>query len=141
MKKLFLSAAFIGLGTFAMAQHTQPSGNRMNHGNMKQNMEMHQEKQLDKMKSDLNLNDDQVMKIKAMQKERMKDMQNRMSANKAAKMEDHKDAREEMKKILTPEQYSKWETHMKEKMEKNREKRMMKKGGTMKSGAMPMESK
>jgi hypothetical protein len=30
---------------------------------------------------------------------------------------------------------------MKEKMEKNREKRMMKKGGTMKSGAMPMESK
>lgn len=141
MKKLILSAAFIGLGTFAMAQQTPSSGKKMNHGDMKQNMEMHQQKQLDEMKTDLNLNDNQVMKIKAMQQERAQDMQNNMSAKKEAKMASHKNAKEQMKQILTPEQYTKWESHMKDKMGKSKEKRMMKRDGAMKGDAMPMESK
>ena len=141
MKKLILSAAFMALGTFAMAQQAQSSTMQSKRGDMKQNMEMRQQKQLDKMKTDLNLSDDQVMKIKAMQQDRMQEMKNNMAASKDAKMANHKNAKEQMKQILTPEQYTKWESHMKDKMEKGKGNRMMKKGGAMKGDAMPMESK
>lgn len=137
MKKLFLSMALVGLSTFAFAQQSQSTTNNMKRGDMKQNMAMHQQKQMDKMKSDLNLNDDQVMKIKALQDERMEARKNKMAGNKTEKMEKRKDAREEMKKILTPEQYTKWESHMKEKMEKGKKNRMMKND----KSSMQMESK
>ncbi len=124
--------AFVGLGTFAMAQETPSSTTKMNEGDMKQNMEMRQQKQLDKMKADLNLNDDQVMKIKAMQQER----QSKMAAYRDAKMQNAKDAKDKMKQILTPEQYAKWENNMKDKMGKFKHRKMMKKA----DAAMPMES-
>ncbi|MBC7555872.1 MAG: hypothetical protein H7195_02805 [Chryseobacterium sp.] len=126
MKKLFLSMAFIGLGTFAMAQQTQSSIMQMKHGDMKQNMEMHQQKQLDKMKTDLNLNDDQVMKIKMMQQERAQSRMNKMAESKDAKMNKRANEKQEMKKILTPDQYTKWENHMKNKMSKMKNRKMMK---------------
>ena len=129
MKKLFLSMAIFGLGTFAMAQQTQSSTMNMKHGNMKHNMAMHQQKQLDKMRTDLNLNDDQVMKIKAMQQERMQDRQNKMAAHNETKMQNHKNAKEKMRQILTPDQYSKWESQMKNKMAKGKGKKIMKKDG------------
>ncbi len=124
--------AFVGLGTFAMAQETPSSTTKMNEGDMKQNMEMRQQKQLDKMKTDLNLNDDQVIKIKAMQQER----QSKMAAYRDAKMKNEKDAKDKMKQILTPEQYAKWENNMKDKMGKLKHRKMMKKA----DAAMPMES-
>ncbi|MGS0748225.1 hypothetical protein [Halpernia sp. GG3] len=137
MKKLFLSMALVGFSTFAFAQQSQSTTNNMKRGDMKQNMAMHQQKQMDKMKSDLNLNDDQIMKIKALQDERMEARKNKMAGDKTEKMEKRKDAREEMKKILTPEQYTKWESHMKEKMEKGKDNRMMKND----KSSMRMESK
>ena len=132
--------AAVCLGTFAMAQQTQSSTMKMKNGDMKQKMEMHQQKRLDKMKTDLNLNDDQMMKIKMMQQERAQDRQNKMAGKRDAKMQNRKNEKNQMKQILTPEQYTKWESHMKDKMEKNKGKKMMKKDGVRKGDAMLMQS-
>lgn len=127
--------ALVGLGTFAMAQQTPTSKMEMKRGDKKQNMEMRQQKHLDQMKSELNLSDDQVMKIKAMHQENAADRKNKMAQNKEEKMQHLKNQKDEMKKILTPEQYTKWEGNMKEKMGKMKGKKMMKRNQNQKSKA------
>ncbi|WP_304343553.1 hypothetical protein [Chryseobacterium koreense] len=119
MKKIVLTAAFLTLGVFAMAQQ--------NGGMMQKDpaqMEQKRAENLKKMQTDLNLTDAQVNQIKALQDKRMaerKEQAPAMQAERKAKMEAWKAKREqhmaEMKQILTPEQYQKWEAQKKEQMQ------------------------
>ena len=72
--------------------------------------------------------DEQVKKVKVLQDKQISEMQANMEKNKEArkaKMAEMQKKREahdaEMKKILTPEQYQKWDAERKAKMEKRKE--------------------
>ncbi len=120
MKKLVLSAAFLAMGTFAMAQQS-PRMQRMDSAKMEQ-------KRADNMKqmqTDLNLSEAQVAKIKILQDQRMierKQNAPQMQAERKAKMDMMQATRaqheSEMKQILTPEQYQKWQVIRQQKMQK-----------------------
>lgn len=134
MKKLILSAVFLSIGTFAMAQQESLS--------MQKNPAQMEQKRADKLKmmqTELNLTNAQVDQIKALQDKKMAERKAnvpQMQAERKAKMEQMKAKKEqwnaEMKQILTPEQYTKWEIKKQEKMKerkgKMQEKKMMKKG-------------
>ena len=130
MKKLVLSAAFLALGTFAMAQQNQKM-QKMDPAQMEQKRATH----LNEMQSELKLTDAQVLKIKALQDQRMaerKENAPKMQAERKAKRTqiDAKRAQHEaeMKQILTPEQFQKWQLMKKD--------RMYDKGKMMKSKKM-----
>ena len=116
MKKLILSAAFLAIGTFAMAQQ----GKKMDKMNPAQ-MEQKRAEKLQSLKTELNLSDAQVVQIKALQDKRMAERQEnapRLQAERKAKIDAMKAKKEqhqsEMKQILTPEQYQKWEAKKKD---------------------------
>ena len=119
MKKIVLTAAFLTVGVFAMAQQ--------NGGMMQKDpaqMEQKRAENLKKMQTDLNLTDAQVNQIKALQDKRMaerKEQAPAMQAERKARMEAWRAKREqhmaEMKQILTPEQFQKWEAQKKEQMQ------------------------
>ena len=133
MKKIVLSAAFVILGTFAMAQQT-PMMNKKDPAQMEQK----RQEKLKMMQTELNLTNAQVAQIKALQDKKMAERQQnapQMQAERKAKMETMKARQEqwnaEMRKILTPEQYQKWEAkkqqnmqHKRQKMEKHQMKKM-----------------
>lgn len=135
MKKLILSAAFLTVGTFAMAQQNTPS--------LQKNPAQMEQKRAEKMKqmqTDLNLNADQVTKIQALHDRKMADRkanEPQMKAERQAKIDAMKAKKEqykaEMKQILTPEQYQKWEASKKDKMRMNKGK--MQNRQNLKSGA------
>ncbi|UOE41587.1 hypothetical protein MTP09_02805 [Chryseobacterium suipulveris] len=119
MKKLILSAAFVAFGTFAMAQQT---------GKMQKDpaqMEQKRAEKLKMMQADLGLSDAQVAQIKALQdkkKAERKAMAPQMQAERKAKMEQWKAKKAqheaEMKQILTPDQFQKWQAKKQENMQK-----------------------
>lgn len=118
MKKLILSAVFLSMGTFAMAQAT-PSLQK----NPAQ-MERKGAEKMKRMQTELNLNADQVTKIEALHAKKMAEIkanEPQMKAERQAKMEVMKAKKEqynaEMKQILTPAQYTKWEASKKDKMQ------------------------
>ena len=133
MKKIVLSAAFVILGTFAMAQQT-PMMNKKDPAQMEQK----RQEKLKMMQTELNLTNAQLAQIKALQDKKMAERQQnapQMQAERKAKMEAMKARQEqwnaEMRKILTPEQYQKWEAkkqqnmqHKRQKMEKHQMKKM-----------------
>ena len=133
MKKIVLSAAFVILGTFAMAQQT-PMMNKKDPAQMEQK----RQEKLKVMQTELNLTNAQVAQIKALQDKKIAERQQnapQMQAERKAKMEAMKARQEqwnaEMRKILTPEQYQKWEAkkqqnmqHKRQKMEKHQMKKM-----------------
>ncbi|WP_027380319.1 hypothetical protein [Chryseobacterium daeguense] len=142
MKKLVLAIAFIGMGGFAMAQQTTPTPQEKEakRAEMKQKFQQREQEHLAQMQKDLNLSQDQVDKIKALHEKKKSEMKANFDKNKEtrqAKMEQMKAKRAEMdaemKQILTPEQYGKWQADRKEKMEKR--KMAMKERG-MKGGKM-----
>lgn len=119
MRKLVLSVVLLAVGTFAMAQNQKMQ--KMDPAQMEQKRADH----MKQMQSELNLSDAQVTKIKALQDRRMAERKKnapQMQAERKAKMEQMKAKRDqnnaEMKQILTPEQYQKWETSKKGKMQK-----------------------
>lgn len=119
MKKLVLSAAMLAMGTFAMAQQSQKM-QKMDPVKMEQKRADH----MKQMQADLNLTDAQVTKLKALHDQKMKERKEnapQIQAERKAKMEQMKAKREqhsaEIKNILTPEQYQKWESARKEKMQ------------------------
>lgn len=118
MKKLVLSFALVGLGTFAMAQQTQKKEITPEQKAM---FEQRKAQRFDKMKTDLKLSDAQVSQIKNLQ-EKNKVQREKMMAERKVQMQEHKAKREQMqvdmKKILTPEQYAKWEQMKKDNMQK-----------------------
>ena len=119
MKKLVLSVALVAVGTFAMAQQNQRM-QKMDPAKMEQKRANH----MKQMQKDLNLSEPQVSKIKVLQDQRMaerKENAPQMQAERKAKMDQMKAKRDqneaEMKNILTPAQYQKWEAMKKEKMQ------------------------
>ncbi|RXM49804.1 MULTISPECIES: hypothetical protein [unclassified Chryseobacterium] len=138
MKKLVLAIAFIGMGSFAMAQQTTPQDREAKRAEMQQKMQQKEQEHLAQMQKDLNLNASQVAQVKALHEKRKAEMKADFAKNKEvrqAKMEEMKAKRAQMdadmKKILTPEQYDKWQVDRKAKMEQKRmamkDRRMMKK--------------
>ena len=124
MKKIVLSAAFVILGTFAMAQQT-PMMNKKDPAQMEQK----RQEKLKVMQTELNLTNAQVAQIKALQDKKMAERQQnapQMQAERKAKMEAMKARQEqwnaEMRKILTPEQYTKWEAKKQQNMQNKRQK-------------------
>ncbi|KFF73316.1 hypothetical protein HX13_21395 [Chryseobacterium sp. P1-3] len=143
MKKLVLAIAFIGMGGFAMAQQTTPQDKEARRAEMQQKMQQKEQERLAQMQKDLNLNQSQVAQIKALHDKRKAEMKAEFEKNKEfrqAKMEEMKAKRAQMdadmKKILTPQQYDKWQADRNAKMEQRKmavkERRMMKK--TMNTG-------
>ena len=119
MRKLILSVAFVAVGTFAMAQQNQRM-QKMDPAKMEQKRADH----MKQMQTDLNLSEAQVTKIKVLQDQRMaerKENAPQMQAERKARMDQMKMKRDqnqaEMKNILTPAQYQKWEAMKKEKMQ------------------------
>jgi len=134
MKKLVLAAAFIVTGSFAMAQQVNPQDKKINKEEMHKKMEQKQQERIAEMQKELNLNDSQVAKIKSLQEKRKTEMKAEFEKNRGerqAKMEQMKAKRRqmdnEMKSILSPEQYDKWQASRKAKMEER--KAMMKEKG------------
>ena len=141
MKKVVLTLALVGFGTFAMAQ-TQRTPEQIakmetRKAEMQEKMAAKQEAHLAKMKTDFNLNDSQVAKIRDMHAEmkstRQAEMSKRKEMNKesAAKMKAKREVmNNEMKTILTPDQFKKWEI---QKMadQKERKSKMQNRKGKM----------
>ncbi|MDP9956527.1 Spy/CpxP family protein refolding chaperone [Epilithonimonas hungarica] len=100
MKKLILSAAFLGLGVFGFAQTTQ---------DRKANFEQKKAEHLQKMKQELNLTDAQVAQIKALHESKAAERKQEMTAKKEDRMQKMKENEAEMQKILTPEQFKKFQ--------------------------------
>ncbi len=100
MKKLFLTAAFLGLGVFGFAQTTQAR---------KADFEQKKAERLQKMKQELNLSDAQVAQIKALHEQKAAERKQEMLAKKEDRMKMMKDNEADMQKILTPEQYKKFQ--------------------------------
>ena len=139
MKKLVLAIAFIGIGGFAMAQQTTtPQDKQARRAEMQQKMQQREQEHLDQMQKDLNLNQSQVAQIKSLREKRKTEMKAEFDNNKEArqaKMEAMKAKKAQMdadmKKILTPEQYDKWQADRKAKMEQRmatmKDRKMMRK--------------
>lgn len=128
MKKLFLTLA-LGIATVSFAQQAgMEKPGKMDPEQKKAEMLKRQQEHLAKMTKDLNLSQDQVSKIKTLQDKEMADMKANMQKNKEerkdrmAEMKKKEEAHNaELRKILTPEQYEKWEANKKAKMEKRKE--------------------
>ena len=117
MKKLILSLAFIGFSTFSMAQQ-----DTVNSDSKMQKRAERQQAHLEKMKQELGLNDAQVAKINDLRAREASVRKSKMEAHKADKkalMENHD---KEMKTILSPEQYDKWQAKRLEKKKEIKEK-------------------
>lgn len=99
MKKLFLTAAFLGLGIFGFAQTTD----------RKADFEQKKAERMQKMKQELNLSDAQVEQIKALHAKKAVERKQEMAAKKEDRTKMMKNNEAEMQKILTPDQYKKFQ--------------------------------
>ena len=98
MKRIILSAAFLGLGVFGFAQHATKA-------------EMGQKKAeyMQKMKQELNLTDSQVGQLKALHEKKAMERKSAIEAKKGDRLQKMKENEVEMQKILTPDQYKKFQ--------------------------------
>jgi len=122
MKKIVLGAAFLLIGTFAMAQQNRSKMQQRDPAQMEQK----RAENLKMMQTELNLSSAQVAQIKAMQDKKMADRKAnapQMQAERKARMEimqmKKEEWKKEMKQILTAEQYKKWEATRQNKMQNN----------------------
>ena len=111
MKKLILSAAFLGLGVFGFAQQTA-----------KADMGQKKAEHLQKLKQELNLSDAQVAQLKALHEQKATERKSEMSAKREDRAQKMKQNDAEMQKILTPEQYKKFQEMRAKKMTERKEK-------------------
>ena len=106
--------------SIAWAQQTPD--NQKNMEQRKVEMQKRHQERMNEMKKDLSLSDAQVQKINTLhqknQEERIKQMEQRYQQRSEMKKK-REQMDNEMKQILTPEQYQKWQTQKQEKM-KNR---------------------
>lgn len=98
MKKLILSVAFLGLGVFGFAQQTS-----------KADMAQKRAEHLQQMKQELNLTDAQVAQLKTLHEANAAERQQEMASKKAERMQKMQQNNAELQKILTPEQYKKYQ--------------------------------
>ena len=107
MKKLILSAAFLGLGVFGFAQQSKSiSGDHI----------QKKAEHLQKMKQELNLTDAQVLQLKTIKKKKAVDRKADFAAKKEDRMQKMKQNEAEMQKILTPDQFNKYKEMKAKKM-------------------------
>jgi len=111
MKKLILSAAFLGLGVFGFAQTTS-----------KVDYSQKKAEHLQKMKAELNLTDAQVAQLKALHESKAAERKQDMTAKNEDRMQRMKENETEMQKILTPEQFKKYQDLKAKKMAERKEK-------------------
>jgi protein CpxP len=147
MKKLVVALLFI-VGITAMAQEKEmkrPNGDKFASLTPEQKVEF----QVKKMSKDLNLNEKQIKEMKALVtkevekreaiKAEMRALQAKQRIEMKAKMdEEYAAMSNEMRKILTSEQYTKWEKIHEERREKMKEK-MKEKRENKKINAIPDE--
>lgn len=118
MKRIILSTAFIVLGTLAFAQKTD--------GDKKAKFEEKRTERLANLKSELNLTDAQVGQIRALHDKKIEAHKAEQQVEKANKRKEMKAKMEQndqdMKSILTPEQYKKWQEKKAEKMKERKDK-------------------
>jgi Spy/CpxP family protein refolding chaperone len=107
MKKLILSAAFLGLGVFGFAQQSAPSKAEM--------MQKGAEK-LQKMKQELNLTDTQVAQFKDLYAKKAAERKQDFDAKTGDRMQKMKENEAEVQKILTPDQFKKFQEMKAKKM-------------------------
>lgn len=119
MKKLVLSSMFLLTGLALSAQQSPVMVKKD-----PAQMEQKRAEKLKMMQTDLQLTNDQVVKIKALHDKKMEERRQnapQIQAERKAKMEAMKAKKQqynaEMKQILTPAQYEKWQTQQKEKMQ------------------------
>ncbi len=124
MKKIVLSAVFVITGSFAMAQQGAMMQNRS-----PEQMEQRRADNMKQMQANLNLTPAQVAQINTLHEKRMAERNQNMpmmQAKRAAKMQAMQEKRTqhatEMRKILTPEQYKKWEVTRNDRMQNNSKK-------------------
>ena len=110
MKKLILSAAFLGLGVFGFAQTTA----KADHSQKKA-------ERLQQMKQELNLTDAQVAQLKALHESKAAERKAEMTAKKEDRMQKMKENEAEMQKILTPDQFKKFQALKEKKMAERKE--------------------
>ena len=113
MKKLILSAAFLGLGVFGFAQTTS---------DRKGDFEQKKAARMQEMKQELNLTDAQVAQIKALHESKAAERKQEMATKKIDRAQKMKENEAEMQKILTPEQYKKFQELKAKKMAERKEK-------------------
>ena len=127
MKKLILAALLVvGLTTYAQEKEGRKAGRE------KLTSEQKVDLQVKKMTKNLDLNEKQTKDIRALvtkQVEKREDIKAQIQAEKEA-------VSVEMKKILTAEQYAKWEKNRDEKIENFKEK-MSERKEKRKSQALP----
>ena len=140
MKKLVFGIALLGFGTLAMAQKTHPTEQQKaewqaKKAEIKKMQEQKRMQNLSEMEKDLNLNKSQVAQIKAMQDRNIAERKAENQKNKELKkqkMQMMKQKREamnnQMKQILSAEQYAKWEANKKAKMQDRKENFKNRKG-------------
>lgn len=112
MKKIILTTAFLGLGIFSFAQTAQDT---------KADFKQKKIEHLQKMKEELNLTDSQVAQLKALHKQKVDEKKQGMMATKEDRIKMMKDNEAEMQKILTPDQYKKFQEMKAKKMEERKE--------------------
>lgn len=132
MKKLFVAALLVvGITAFAQEREARKGKERLT-------TEQKVDLQVKKMSTDLNLNDKQKEQIKSLvtkqvekREQKRKELQESKKQDRAqmkAQMEANQAATSaEMKKILTPEQFTKWEKLREEKKDKMKERMMERK--------------
>jgi len=142
MKKLIVAALLVlGLTTYAQEKEGRRAGRE------KLTSEQKVELQVKKMTKDLNLNEKQTKDVRALvtkqvekreaKRKEMENLKTKMREDIKAQMQAEKEAVSvEMKKILTPEQYAKWEKNREEKIENFKEK-MSERKEKRKSQALP----
>lgn len=119
MKKLILSAAFLGLGVFGFAQTTS---------DRKGDFEQKKAARMQEMKQELNLTDAQVAQIKTLHEKKAAERKQEMATKKIDRAQKMKENEAEMQKILTPEQYKKFQELKAKKMAERKEKFQERKG-------------
>ncbi len=127
MKKVVYTLAFLGIGTLAMAQQTQMPPMK----DQQDRKVMHEQKKAEhmaQMEKDLNLSKAQVSQIKSIQDRYQAQREQQRIQNqelRKQKMEDFKKDRQQMddeiRKVLTPEQYAKWQAKKQENMQKKQD--------------------
>lgn len=111
MKKLILSAAFLGLGVFGFAQQAS-----------KADLGQKRAEHLQKLKQELNLTDAQVAQFKALHESKAADRKAEMATNRVDRAQKMKENDAEVQKILTPEQFKKFQDLKAKKMAERKEK-------------------
>ena len=111
MKKLFVLALLL-VGTSTFAQE------RMGENNDKLTPEQRVNLQIKKLTKELNLSDKQAQELKEIVVKEIEQREARKAEIQAKKAEKKRMAEERMKKILTPEQFSKWTEIRKARKEK-----------------------